>query len=308
MSIQAEYDNLVCQLQLSDKRLPRHKPGVQKSWWTDELTALKEQNIDIHRLWLKEGKPGSGPTNTERIRVRAAYRKELKSSQNSPKQSCWNRLHEAFTNKNTDQFWKSWKKQYNVNGSHLHPVVNGLSSEGDIANSFQTHFEAVSKPNDAERVGNIDKLFRNEYAKARESHMSSCNCSKHAISLDSILDATFSLKKGKSFDDDSLSAEHFFYAPFQLFERLKDLFDTMLLHSFVPRQFQLGTIVPIVKDHQGNLGDQNNYRGITISPIASKIFEHVLKIVFLSFLTTSKYQFQEEIVDESCSLLSQGID
>lgn len=35
----------------------------------------------------------------------------------------------------------------------------------------------------------------------------------------------------------------------------------------------------------------NNYRGITIAPIISKIFEHALRIVFQPFLSTSSYQF-----------------
>ena len=65
----------------------------------------------------------------------------------------------------------------------------------------------------------------------------------------------------------------------------------MLHHGFVPRQFRFGTIVPIVKDHQGNLSDTDNYRGITMSPIISKILEHTLRNVFSEFLTTSKFQF-----------------
>ena len=49
--------------------------------------------------------------------------------------------------------------------------------------------------------------------------------------------------------------------------------------------------MPIVKDHHGNKGDMNNYRGITIAPIISKIFEHVLRIMFQPYLSTSCYQF-----------------
>ena len=67
--------------------------------------------------------------------------------------------------------------------------------------------------------------------------------------------------------------------------------NAMLLHGHVPRQFQRGTIVPIVKDQHGDKGDMNNYRGITIEPIISKIFEHVLRIIFQPYLTTSSYQF-----------------
>ena len=99
------------------------------------------------------------------------------------------------------------------------------------------------------------------------------------------------MKKGKTNDDSYIHAEHFFNAPLDLFERLQCLFNRMLLHGRVPSQFQLGTIIPIVKDFQGDKGDLNNYRGITIAPIISKVFEHSLRIVFQSFLSTSSYQF-----------------
>ena len=65
----------------------------------------------------------------------------------------------------------------------------------------------------------------------------------------------------------------------------------MLMHGFVPYQFQRGTIVPIVKDRTADKGDLNNYRGITIAPIISKVFEHALHIIFQSSLTTSAHQF-----------------
>ena len=75
------------------------------------------------------------------------------------------------------------------------------------------------------------------------------------------------------------------------FERLQHLFNGMLRHGFVPAQFRLGTIIPIVKDRHGDQGDLNNYRGITIAPIYSKVFEHVLQIMFKDYLSTSSYQF-----------------
>ena len=111
------------------------------------------------------------------------------------------------------------------------------------------------------------------------------------MSLDVVIDATFSMKKGKSTDDDLVSAEHFFNAPLILFDRIQSLFNAMLQHSFVPLQFKLGTILPIIKDRQGNLGDLHNYRGITLASIMSKIFEHVLRILFGPSLSTSSYQF-----------------
>ena len=67
VSIQSEYNNLIDMMREADKILPRHKPGVQKHWWSDKLTQLRNQSIEIHRLWRAEGKPHSGATNNERI-------------------------------------------------------------------------------------------------------------------------------------------------------------------------------------------------------------------------------------------------
>ena len=83
----------------------------------------------------------------------------------------------------------------------------------------------------------------------------------------------------------------FFHAPLTLFDRLQCSFNATLQHSLAPSQLKLGTIVPIIKDHQGDPDDLHNYRGITLASILSKIFEHVLNIIFAVFLTTSKYQF-----------------
>ena len=99
-------------------------------------------------------------------------------------------------------------------------------------------------------------------------------------SVVNVIDALLNMKKGKSADEYKISAEHLLNAPLNYLIRLAVLFNAMLKHATVPKQFRFGFMVPIIKDHQGNKADVNNYRGITISPILSKLFEHVLKIVF----------------------------
>ena len=99
------------------------------------------------------------------------------------------------------------------------------------------------------------------------------------------------MKGGKSADESEISAEHLHNSPVLMLERLALLFNSMLRHSYVPQQFRLGFMVPLVKDHSGNHASTSNYRGITISPIVSKFFEHVLKSVLFESLTTSEHQF-----------------
>ena len=229
--------------------------------------------------------------NEERLRDKAAYKKAIKTAQRAPKLAQLNRLHGAMASNDTDDFWKSWRSLYNKNKSHLHPVVNGVSSKDAIADSFRQHFEKNAKPNNQDKVNEINNRFSIEYQNRLESHEQNCTCQKYSIPLETIIDAVFSLKPGKSADDDGISAEHFLNAPYTVLVSLHRLFNAMLRHSFVPAQFQRGSIIPIVKDHQGNLGDLDNYRGITISPIASKIFEHCLKMIFGNYLSSSPLQF-----------------
>ena len=113
---------------------------------------------------------------------------------------------------------------YSKNQSNLHPVVNGISDKVGIVDSFSSHFSKVSKPNNVDRVNALNKTFQSTYQDAIDEH--SCTCISYSISLQTVLDAAFSMKKGKSFDDEKLSAEHFFHAPLCLFNRLHGLFNS----------------------------------------------------------------------------------
>ena len=184
-----------------------------------------------------------------------------------------------------------WRSVYSKNKSQVPPVVDGHSSKGGIASVFQRSFEKNCKPNNSEKVDELNSRFTAKYREFSENHMGNCDCVESNFSLETTIDAVYSMRQGKSPDDDGLHAEHFQNGPLILFIRLTSLFNFMKAHSYVPSQFRLGTIIPIVKDRKGNASDTNNYRGITISAMASKVFEHVLKIQFSQYLKTSTYQF-----------------
>ena len=49
-AIQQEYDFLISSMQSADSSLPHFKPGVEKDWWTDGLTRLRHDSIEIQNL------------------------------------------------------------------------------------------------------------------------------------------------------------------------------------------------------------------------------------------------------------------
>ena len=145
--------------------------------------------------------------------------------------------------------------------------------------------------NNQEKVEDLNNCFSEEYRQFNSSHQTNCKCHDYKVCLESVVEAICALENGKCGDDDGINAEYLHHAPLNLLYRLTRLFNAMMNHSFVPSQYWLGHMIPVIKDPSGNHSDTSNYRGITISSIFTKVFEHVLKGLFSKFLTTSPLQF-----------------
>ena len=116
VSLQQEYDLIIHSLKEVDSILPRrNNTGSEKNWWSNELSDLKQQSIEIQRLWVAEGRPGQGPTHHERLRVRANYKRAIRHAQREPAQISWNQLHSALEDCDSNKFWHSWKSLNNKN-------------------------------------------------------------------------------------------------------------------------------------------------------------------------------------------------
>jgi len=70
-------------------------------------------------------------------------------------------------------------------------------------------------------------------------------------------------------------AEHICFAHPILSVHLTLLFAILYKHSMVPDDFGRGVVIPLLKNVDGNKFTTDNYRGITLSPVVSKLFEKV---------------------------------
>jgi len=69
------------------------------------------------------------------------------------------------------------------------------------------------------------------------------------------------------------------------------LFRIIFVRRYVPAAIGVGTFVPLVKDKSKNLNDIDNYRPITLIPVISKIFEHVLLSLCEEQIVSDDLQF-----------------
>src|SRR5579872_2914552 len=74
------------------------------------------------------------------------------------------------------------------------------------------------------------------------------------------------------------------------------LFKCIALHGYVPHRFGDGIIVPIIKDKSGNQNDINNYRGITLTSVISKLFELIIIEICEECLVTHELQVWKKIL------------
>ena len=86
--------------------------------------------------------------------------------------------------------------------------------------------------------------------------------------------------------------EHLLYCHPVIFSLLATLFNAMLKNSFVPADFGRGITVPIPKnENTQGVHSIESFRGITLSPIISKLFEHCILLMFSDYFVTSNNQF-----------------
>src|SRR6266496_416420 len=164
----------------------------------------------------------------------------------------------------------------------LPPCVGGATGENAIANTLATHFYEACSANSVQRSDDL----RQKYMRSKNSYV--CN--------DNLIDCLLSqeqikmLKGGKSPGADSLSGEHIKHAHPILASLLTKLFNCFILLEVVPGAFGISTLVPVPKAGK-SLATVEGYRGISLTPVISKVFEKCLMFIFSPYLKTSERQF-----------------
>ena len=97
-----------------------------------------------------------------------------------------------------------------------------------------------------------------------------------SFSPDEIRESILLLPKGKAVGQDSISSEHLIYSANVCAPAISNLFNSILNVGAVPSSFCKSIIIPLYKGQGKLAADPSNYRGISLTPVLSKLFERVL--------------------------------
>ena len=284
-AIDIYYNSIVCALKrASDACVPKIRCGSLKAFWNADLDKLKEKSIDMHKLWRTCGSPRSGIINSARLTAKLDYKQAIKHAAVEYEKSNADELNACFAKKDKKSFWKCWNaKSKNNTGNSA--SINGQNDPVLIANAFKTHF-AQSYINSAD-----DIQARTEFADLLSSKAPELCDASPEISIELVEQCIKELSCNKAAGHDGLVAEHVIHSHPSIVVHLKLLFSMILLHTYVPNEFGMGTVIPIIKDKRGDLNAMENYRPITLSPIISKIFESLMLAIYSKFMGTDDLQF-----------------
>ena len=150
---------------------------------------------------------------------------------------------------------------------------------GEIRKHKQRKF-VTNSISDSEWINHFDKVFN----EGVEANIESLNLDMDEETYDDILDAEISeleiikaikhLKVGKAAEPDDILAEMVKAAETKIIPYLKKLFNTMFSSGQFPLEWSKAIIIPLHK--KGDTNSPDNYRGISLLSIVSKVFTHII--------------------------------
>jgi hypothetical protein len=96
------------------------------------------------------------------------------------------------------------------------------------------------------------------------------------FTIDDVKSMCQSMSKRKAAGWDRISAEHLIYGGDNLFRILTLIYNSISRSHVVPSHFKKGIIVPIPKGKDRNMLSKDNYRGISLLSVVSKVYEKLL--------------------------------
>jgi Reverse transcriptase (RNA-dependent DNA polymerase) len=265
--------------------VPERKKHFYRFWWNEELDSLKQKSVDDHKLWKSMGKPRHGPIHDKHRASKLLYKQRIREYQRTEMTSYTSELHEALLAKDGPNFWKSWRSKFGGTKSTAHQV-DGLVSDNDIVNNFVEHFIKGS----SNLTENGNNYLRNMYNLKRSNYCGSPHIYEFDVEL--VERTVRNMKRGKAAGLDGLTVDHLINCHPAIYSILSMIFNMLVKYGVVPDDFCKSYTVPIPKCNVSTKSmSADDFRGISVSAVISKVFEGCILSRYNEFFYTSDSQF-----------------
>ena len=287
--IESIYSQIVFTMaQTAEAVIPKTNPTTLKEWWDEELNSLKSAAMESNKQWISAGRPKTGPLADIRKNDKYAYKLAILKHKREQNDNISETLLDSLGDRDSNTFWKIWKSKMGT-GNPQPKIVNGKTDDNEIAYCFAEYFSSACSSNSEER----NCQLRKEYCTLRKNYSCCDNIKNYLVSIELVDASIFKLKTGKAASLDRLTSEHLKHCHPIIVMILTKLFNLMLLFEYVPDSFGKSILVPIPKlDSCSAKVSVDDYRGISLTPVISKVFELcLLKLFDKCLLSSESMQF-----------------
>ncbi|MEW8547953.1 MAG: reverse transcriptase family protein, partial [Candidatus Thiodiazotropha sp.] len=299
----------VCGEEAAPKRARRARKAKLRTWSPEIKTAISEKKKTFY-VWKSAGKPQdiNNPLLIDKKRatkvLRRLCRKENANQYIKDKQE----IMDAKT-QSTALFHKLVNKHRGKLGAcvnELHVDGSTFKTETDILEGWRQHFGNLAS-------ASTNPLFDQKYEKLVDQELLEiidiCERSKGVydqVTEQEIVEALSTMNKGKAADIYGVTTEHLLYAIDELLPKLVVLINGIFQVGTLPDSLKIGLLTPVFKK-KGSSHDAKNYRGITITPIISKLLESLLRERIKPYIDATQNKMQRGFTKNSspmnCSLI-----
>ena len=267
--------------------IPTSVSSAYKPWWGEELKKLKTKSIHSFEIWQNAGKPKDGPIFQMKCLDKLNYKREIRNAKRQGEACISDSLHDLLLNKNPVNFWKTWNNK--VTKKIFKKIeIQGGGTDTEIAENFASNFAAACTPNSQSFNITAKDDFNANFVNYTGDYVINMNC----VSAEQVCLAVCNLNTGKAPGHDGIVLEHILNSHPIIYTICANLSTIMLNCCCVPSDFGVGIMIPIPKsDKTTGIHQIENFRGITLSPIFSKIFEHCLLFKLNKYISTQDTQF-----------------
>ena len=250
-----------------DKCYPeRTRSPHAKPWWTEELSQLK-QSLSLH---FNNWRDAHFPRDIDNVifnrfcMARKNFRQAVKKAQNKKIYESLNKMN-ALRNTNSTKFWSKIRQMRKSNSKRVFNINNKNKSE-EITGEFADNFNSLLNNPVIKCESNPRPIPPPEVSPNRIH-----------LSTDDIKKCIDKLKENKAQDPAFMVSEHIIYATSEsMLSWLLSFYTNIFDEQDCPENMSKSTIHPLVKSYKKSLRSFNNYRGISIIPVFTKLLEYII--------------------------------
>ena len=272
------YDSIISVLKsASDIFIPQANDSYYKHWWNDDLNCAKNKSIDSYNIWVSAGRPKTGAIFNLKTRDKLSYKFAIRQNKTKADAGLSEELCAGLQTKDGKAFWKTWNNKV-CNSKNKKIILENNIDDKEATNKFANLFKSATNANS---MGFHKDQYNEFIDKLNRYNIDELGTQSTGVTAESINNAFLKLTTGKSPGFDGIVYEHISHCHPVVYSMLAKLFNIMIAAGIVPRAFGMGIVIPIPKE-SSNVGTHKieNFRGITLSPIISKIVFYICMHTF----------------------------